>query len=109
MEDRSSDSLCGSRPVSGFQSILLHGVAREIVFGRPETTGQNDDLGACHGSQDRIGQARAFVTDPETTHGVVMGFTTWDVPGDPRPDWTENPEVLPARLFSASDAPASGT
>jgi catechol 2,3-dioxygenase-like lactoylglutathione lyase family enzyme len=51
----------------------------------------------------------AFVTDPETTHGVVMGFTTWDVPGDPRPDWTDNPEVLPARLFSASDAPATGT
>jgi len=51
----------------------------------------------------------AFVTDPEATHGVVMGFTTWDVPGDPRPDWTENPEVLPAQLLGASDAPASGT
>jgi hypothetical protein len=52
----------------------------------------------------------AFVTDPETTHGVVMGFTTWEVPDDPRPDWTEWSEgLLPARLFVASDSPVSGT
>ena len=52
----------------------------------------------------------AFVTDPETTHSVVMGFTTWEVPDDPRPDWTEWSEgFLPARLFVAPDAPVSGT
>ena len=52
----------------------------------------------------------AFVTDPETTHSVVMGFTTWEVPDDPRPDWTEWSEgFLPARLFVAFDAPVSGT
>lgn len=29
-----------------------------------------------------------LVTDPATTQGVVMGFTTWTIPNDPRPDWT---------------------
>jgi catechol 2,3-dioxygenase-like lactoylglutathione lyase family enzyme len=28
-----------------------------------------------------------MVSDPATTQGVVMGFTTWSIPGDPRPDW----------------------
>ncbi|HEY3941197.1 MAG TPA: VOC family protein [Acidimicrobiales bacterium] len=28
-----------------------------------------------------------MLSDPATTHGVVMGFTTWSIPGDPRPDW----------------------
>jgi len=52
----------------------------------------------------------AFATDPESTHGVVMGFTTWELPDDPRPDWTERPEgPVPARLFVGSDAPVGGT
>ncbi len=32
-----------------------------------------------------------LVSDPTTSHGAVMGFTTWSIPGDPRPDWTELP------------------
>lgn len=28
-----------------------------------------------------------MLTDPATTHGVVMGFTTWGIPNDTRPDW----------------------
>ena len=39
-----------------------HCVTCEIVFGWPETTGQNDELGARHRGQDRIGETRAFVT-----------------------------------------------
>jgi Glyoxalase/Bleomycin resistance protein/Dioxygenase superfamily len=40
------------------------------------------------------------VTDPATTHGCVMAFTTTEIPGDPRPDWTEHTEgQLPAELF----------
>jgi catechol 2,3-dioxygenase-like lactoylglutathione lyase family enzyme len=31
-----------------------------------------------------------LVTDRDTTQGCVMSFTTWSVPGDPRPDWTEH-------------------
>ncbi len=27
-----------------------------------------------------------LLTDPSTTHGVVLGFTTWSIPGDTRPD-----------------------
>jgi hypothetical protein len=29
-----------------------------------------------------------LVSDPATTQGCVMTFTTWSIPGDPRPDWT---------------------
>jgi catechol 2,3-dioxygenase-like lactoylglutathione lyase family enzyme len=51
----------------------------------------------------------AFATDPGTSHGVALGFTTWELPDDPRPDWTEGPEgVVPARLF-VSEPPADGT
>lgn len=32
-----------------------------------------------------------LVTDPATSQGAVMGFTTWTIPGDPRPDWSEQP------------------
>jgi catechol 2,3-dioxygenase-like lactoylglutathione lyase family enzyme len=30
-----------------------------------------------------------LVTDPATTHGCVMAFTNWSIPGDPRRDWTD--------------------
>jgi hypothetical protein len=41
------------------------------------------------------------VTDPQTTHGCVMSFTTWAVPDDPRSDWTAVVEgPVPASLFS---------
>lgn len=28
-----------------------------------------------------------LISDPDTSQGVVFGFTTWDVPNDPRPTW----------------------
>ena len=28
--------------------------------------------------------ATTLVTDPDTTHGAVFGFTTWDIPNDAR-------------------------
>ena len=31
-----------------------------------------------------------MVSDPATTQGCVMIFTTWSIPGDPRADWTEH-------------------
>jgi catechol 2,3-dioxygenase-like lactoylglutathione lyase family enzyme len=41
-----------------------------------------------------------LVSDPDTTQGCVMGFTTWEIPGDTRPDWTDHREgVIPAQLF----------
>ena len=44
-----------------------------------------------------------LVCDPATTHGCLMAFTTWAIPGDPRPDWTEHIEgPLPAQLFRRS-------
>jgi hypothetical protein len=49
---------------------------------------------------DRVDE-ETIVTDPETSHGCVMAFTTWEVPGDPRPDWsniTDGP--VPAQMFS---------
>jgi hypothetical protein len=39
------------------------------------------------------------VTDPDTTHGCVLSFTTWTIPHDPRVDWTAHVEgPLPASL-----------
>ena len=35
------------------------------------------------------GDGTTLLTDPATTHGVVMGFTTWSIPGDTRPDWLD--------------------
>lgn len=47
---------------------------------------------------------RFLITDPETTHGCVMGFTTWEIPGDPRPDWTNVIDgEVPARLFAGRE------
>jgi hypothetical protein len=34
---------------------------------------------------------RTLVTDPGSTHGCVMAFTESRIPGDPRPDWTDQP------------------
>ena len=33
------------------------------------------------------GDARTLLSDPETTHGVVFGFTTWSIPNDARPSF----------------------
>lgn len=44
--------------------------------------------------------ATTLVSDPETTQGCVMGFTTWAIPGDPRSDWTDlSGDFIPAQLF----------
>jgi len=46
------------------------------------------------------GDEATLVSDPGTTQGCVMGFTTWAIPGDPRPDWSEHAEgPIPAHLF----------
>jgi catechol 2,3-dioxygenase-like lactoylglutathione lyase family enzyme len=45
-------------------------------------------------SKGITGQLRdesTLVADPATTHGVVMGFTTWDIPNDRRSDWSVYP------------------
>ncbi len=34
-----------------------------------------------------VNDGTTMLSDPTTTHGVVMGFSTCTVPGDPRPDW----------------------
>jgi catechol 2,3-dioxygenase-like lactoylglutathione lyase family enzyme len=44
--------------------------------------------------------ATTLVSDPNTTQGCVMAFTTQAIPGDPRPDWTDLiDELIPAQLF----------
>lgn len=44
--------------------------------------------------------AATLVSDPDTTQGCVMAFSTWEIPGDPRPDWTDHGEgPIPARLL----------
>ncbi len=44
-----------------------------------------------------------LVSDPDTTQGCVMAFTTREIPGDPRPDWTDWTDQsggpIPAQLF----------
>ena len=43
-----------------------------------------------------------LVTDQDTTHGCAMAFTTWEIPGDPRSDWTAvSGGVIPAKMFRA--------
>jgi hypothetical protein len=40
------------------------------------------------------------VTDPTTTHGCVMAFTTTEITDDPRTDWTDHTDgPIPAHLF----------
>lgn len=42
----------------------------------------------------------ALVSDPATTQGCAMAFTTWEIPGDPRSDWTDpDAKVMPAKMF----------
>jgi hypothetical protein len=46
------------------------------------------------------GDATTLVTNPDTTQGCVMGFTTSEIPRDPRPDWTDpDGGLIPAQLF----------
>jgi hypothetical protein len=35
-----------------------------------------------------------LVSDPATTHGCVMVFSTWAIPGDTRPDWSQHTEGM---------------
>jgi len=47
-----------------------------------------------------LADGTTLISDPDTTQGCVMGFTTWEIPGDPRPDWTDHAGgVIPAQLF----------
>jgi len=49
------------------------------------------------------GDEMTLVSEPGTTQGCVMGFTTWAIPGDPRPDWSEHSEgPVPAQMFRRS-------
>lgn len=52
-----------------------------------------------------------LVSDPATTQGVVMAFTTWQIPNDPRPDWTEytDGEEAPARFMRKAIRELEGT
>jgi hypothetical protein len=43
-----------------------------------------------------------LVTDPATTFGCVMRFTTWNIPGDPRPDWSAS---IPEPALTAESEP----
>jgi len=43
---------------------------------------------AAKGIQAQINDGTTLLTNPSTTYGVIMGFTTWEVPNDDRPDWT---------------------
>jgi catechol 2,3-dioxygenase-like lactoylglutathione lyase family enzyme len=42
---------------------------------------------ASKGIKAALNDGATLFTDPETTHGVVMGFTTRDIPNDRRPNW----------------------
>jgi hypothetical protein len=64
------------------------------------------DLGDAEGYLESKGvkfasaDATTLVSDADTTQGCVMGFTTWEIPGDARPDWTDHAGgVIPAQLF----------
>ena len=43
---------------------------------------------ASKGVKATVNDGTTFFTDPETTHGVVMGFTTWAIPNDRRQNWS---------------------
>jgi catechol 2,3-dioxygenase-like lactoylglutathione lyase family enzyme len=48
----------------------------------------------------RGGDGMTLVSEPATTQGCVMGFTTWSIPGDPRPDWSEQADgPVPAQML----------
>jgi catechol 2,3-dioxygenase-like lactoylglutathione lyase family enzyme len=34
-----------------------------------------------------VNDGTTLISDPDTTQGCTMGFTTWTIPGDPRPSW----------------------
>jgi catechol 2,3-dioxygenase-like lactoylglutathione lyase family enzyme len=34
-----------------------------------------------------VNDGTTLISDPGTTQGCTMGFTTWAIPGDPRPSW----------------------
>jgi catechol 2,3-dioxygenase-like lactoylglutathione lyase family enzyme len=51
------------------------------------------------------GDGTTLVSDPGTTHGCVVGFTAWAIPGDPRPDWSDHTDgPVPAQMFRRDDA-----
>jgi hypothetical protein len=46
---------------------------------------------ATKGVRAALNDGTTMLTDPATTHGVVMGFTTASIPNDARPDWSTSP------------------
>lgn len=65
---------------------------------RVRDLGQAEEYLTGKGVKTIINDGTTLVTDPATTFGCVMMFTTWDIPGDPRPDWsaaTAEPVLTP--------------
>jgi catechol 2,3-dioxygenase-like lactoylglutathione lyase family enzyme len=54
---------------------------------RVRDLGEAESYLSSKGVRFAVRDDRFLFSDPESSQGVVFGFTTWDIPGDPRPAW----------------------
>jgi len=84
-----------ARPVGNSESSLIardmerfHESLYSVTYRVADLVQAEEYLGR-KGVKFLVNDGATLVTDPASTHGCVMEFTTESVPGDPRPDWTE--------------------
>jgi catechol 2,3-dioxygenase-like lactoylglutathione lyase family enzyme len=66
--------------------------------------GQAEEYLSKKGVKFASNDGTTMVSDPSTTQGCIMAFTTWGIPGDPRPDWSEHSGSGPLPIEILSQA-----
>ena len=84
-----AEPLDSSSPVA--QDMERYHESIHSVTYKVRDLGRAEEYLARKGVSFTINDGTTLVTDPATTQGAVMAFTTWSLPGDPRGDWTQHP------------------
>jgi hypothetical protein len=71
------------------RDMAQHGESLIAVTYRVRDLAEARDYLTRKGVAFLVDDGTTLMSDPETTQGCLMGFTTERIPGDPRPDWSE--------------------
>lgn len=76
-----------AQPLDDTSSMASVGPSLHSVSLRVRDLGDAEAYLSSKGFRFTTRDDRFLFSDPDSSHGVVFGFTTWDIPGDARPGW----------------------